>query len=537
MSEPDTYLHLSGLGSAAQRPVRHPTLTLNSTPQDPRLEDSCGQTSYGFYCGHPQQLWSFRVAQQFDASMMLAAAATASVRLADDTRVQKFIRDVVAGPAETVERTVEEFRTAPPPYLEFLVGDRLFTAILDRLHRNFSLYVLLDVSQGVHRVLNLSFDEPTDWKLQRPTLTSLVEKRRSYQAGQRVPLAKHCWLYMLAKLGLISTRIRFQIPAAENTASYHFEATAPLGVRIVQASLLAGRPHEPKAHVSVDRVVGHAPIVGLHAVEIPNNSLCRVQLDLRVPARGWLTQLVISCAVIMGVLCSVAVHLSAPVPALTQDQVTNVVVILVSASAATAALVAQRDFHGLAASMVTHLRAVGALSLSLPILAAGYLVYEGIPPLTDGAMYRLRLAMLVLFVASVVLLAAAAAALLLSWLGERNKRAEASPWDMTVRKSTNGGTAVHRRAVVFDDYDTALQKLKFDAPAVGIRSAEGWHETYDWTNIDQVAAERDLRNLRNPLTEPDGVYHCALRRTRCATDSFCPAHRTPTAPSRRPRDT
>ena len=148
---------------------------------------------------------------------------------------------------------------------------------------------------------------------------------------------------MLAELGLAPTRIRFQAPTAENTASYHFEASAPLRVRIVQASLLAGRPHEPTRRVSVDRVVGHTPTIGLRAVEIPNNSLCRVQLNVRIPSAGWLTPLVMSCLVIMGVLASVVLHFSEL--ARNQDAVTNV--ILITASAATTTLVSQRDFHGL----------------------------------------------------------------------------------------------------------------------------------------------------------------------------------------------
>jgi hypothetical protein len=219
-----------------------------------------------------------------------------------------------------------------------------------------------------------------------------------------------------------------------------------------------------------------------------------------------------SCLVIMGVLASVVVHASEL--AQNQDVVTNIVVILITASAATATLVAQRDFHGLAASMVTHLRALGALSLALPIVAAGYLVYGAslhLPPA------RLQRVLMILFVASIVLFVAAALAWLLSWLAERIWKAQASPWDMTIQRGRSGGTAVHRRSEVPKDYDKALKILGFTAPAVGIQSAEGWHEIYNWSDRHQDQAERELDALGQILTGPAGVANCARLGTACGS--------------------
>jgi hypothetical protein len=201
-----------------------------------------------------------RVAQQLDESLLLASAAAVSMKSAADPRVRKFIKDVIAGEAECVETSVEDFLKRPSEPLKFLAGQNLFNTVLNRLYRNFTLHVLLDVKQGAHRTLHMSFDEPTDWKFQRPLLRE-VPGGRWYETGLRVPVVMRFSAYMLAKLGLAPTRIRFQVPAAENTASYHFEATAPLGVRIVQASLLAGRPHEPTRRVSVDQIVGHTPTI------------------------------------------------------------------------------------------------------------------------------------------------------------------------------------------------------------------------------------------------------------------------------------
>jgi hypothetical protein len=455
-----------------------------------------------------------RVAQQLDESLLLAAAATVSMKSAADPKVREFIKDVIAGEAERVETSVDNFLKRPSEPLKFLTGKNLFNAVLNRLHRNFTLHVLLDVKEGTHRTLHMSFDEPTEWKYQRPELRELtgIPRGRRFETGLRVPIVMHFLVYMLAKLGLAPTRIRFQVPAAENTASYHFEATAPLGVRIVQASLLAGRPHEPTRRVSIDRIHGHTPTIGLHAVEIPNNSLCRVQLNLRVPSAGWLTHLVMSCLVIAGVLASVVLHSSEL--AKNQEQVTNVVVILITASAATATLVAQRDFHGLGASMVTHLRALGALSLALPIIAAGYLVY-GIS--VDQPVAPPQRVLMILFAVSIILLVASALAWLLSWLAERNWKAQASPWDMTIQKKGIGGTEVQRRSKIPKNYDVALKKLKFRAPAVVVQSAEGWHEIYTWTDRHQEQAKKDLEALGQILTRPAGVVNCARLGTACSS--------------------
>jgi hypothetical protein len=91
--------------------------------------------------------------------------------------------------------------------------------------------------------------------------------------------------------------------------------------------------------------------------------------------------------------------------------------------------------------MVTHLRALGAVSLALPIVAAGYLVYGGS---VDQPVARIKRVLMILFVVSIILLVASALAWLLSWLAERNWKAQASPWDMTIQKKGIGSTEVQR---------------------------------------------------------------------------------------------
>jgi hypothetical protein len=99
---------------------------------------------------------------------------------------------------------------------------------------------------------------------------------------------------MAAALGWRATDVRFPVPAAENAASFHFEVEAPPDVLIASATLVAGRPRE-SADLSVDHVAGGLPVVGLHAVKVPNGSLSQVRVALRPSRRGWLTSAVASC--------------------------------------------------------------------------------------------------------------------------------------------------------------------------------------------------------------------------------------------------
>jgi hypothetical protein len=465
-----------------------------------------------------------RLTQQLDASMLTAAAATASSTLADHERVKKFIAKVAAGTADVVDDQIESFSRPRSAHLKLLAQNALFSEFLHRLHRNFSLYVCLDVAQGRHRILNLSFEEPTYWQLQKSKLTRGGKGELIYEPGEKVFAPVRFWWYMTSKLGLRPTRFRFQIPAAENAASYHFEAMAPPGVRIVKASLLAGRPHEPDRHVSADRIVSHKPTVGLHAVEIPNNSLCRVQLDLRVPSRGWLTQLVTSCGLILAVLAALVLNWPSDLR-WTENQITNVIVILVAASAATATLVAQREFHGLGAFMVTWLRAIGVISLLLPILAAGYLVYEiTTPQLSPEAERDIYRVMWLLCLAALILFVIPSCALVLSWYDDRVRSERASPWDMTAPRKTKKGSAVARqRSEVLENYCDAMKKLKFDSPAIALQSAEGWHDKYSWTDAKQEAAVCELDKLR---VRQDLLWrraYCSSLRIGCSMVERCPS--------------
>jgi hypothetical protein len=462
-----------------------------------------------------------RLQQQFDQSLLLAAAATDAASAADlrddGSRVRRFVSDLVTGEHRTVLRRSEEFAAAgsdtAKSHLRALRTNPTFTAVMHRLEQNFSLYVFLPVERGRHRLLWMSFDEPIDWVYQRPHLGPRAADGRlgldadggvTYRPG--ADTRRWEWGNVVSALGLSPTRIRFQVPSAENAASYHFEFTAPDGVRIVRAGLLAGRPNEPLKHVSADHAPGHGQTIGLHAVEVPHGSLCRAQVDLRVPSRGWLATSVVSYWLIFAVLASVIWHLFLRPAAWSDVQITNVVLLLVSASAGVATLVAQREAGEVALRLLSRMRALGAMAIGLPIIGAGFLIY----PNGDGAAVPGRPERVFLSLLTAIAFAIVALATTAWWLTRRDERhAEAqSPWNIT-RESTSPIEPER-------DYREALRVHGFETAAVGIKSAEGWHERYTWDDERQEAALESLN-------EPSPSVRCHDLRTTCATKLGCAA--------------
>jgi hypothetical protein len=436
--------------------------------------------------GTPITMPGIRLTQQLDQAMLLAAAATVPGRsAADDAEIREFVRRFVAGQLEDVAAATRSYRGKDgpvPPSLAPLSTSPAFDSLVDRLRRNFTLYVFLPLSAGRHRVITVAFDEPTDWRYKTSDLRRELDGSWTYRGGAST-VRWHERSQVLASFALKPTRMRLQIPGAENAASYHFEIVAPHGLRIIEATLLAARPNDPDRHLSEDRVVGHAPVVGLHAVEVPNGSLCRVQVDLRIPARGWLTTLVVSCAVVLAVLLSVLFHFTFRQLDWGDAQVTNIVLLLASTAAGVATLISQRDFGGVAARMVSRLKGLGAVSTSLPIFAAGFLAYASYPP-DDSHLREDRLAIGLLTAIAFLIFATTVIALWGSRRSEREAVALESPWDMTVEP----------RCRARDKFCGAQARYGFGSPAVAIRSAEGWHERYNWNDdlqrkvIDQLVA-------------------------------------------------
>lgn len=469
-----------------------------------------------------------RLTQQFDQAILTAAAATA--RPADatevsDEQVRSFITTVVAGELPEVVKAMRSFsgKDAPvPPGLVPLKQSTLFSAALARLRHNFTLYTFLPVEQGRHRVLWMSFDEPNDWRYRISKLDPISDSGTySYQAAIRlVPMLE--LRHIMAALALTPTRVRIQIPGAENAASYHCEVTAPPGLQIVKATLLAGRPNDQNARISTDHMEGYSSTVGLHAIEVPNGSLCRAQFDLRVPTHGWLNTMLVSCVAIFAVLCSVLFHWTMRQLEWSDQQVTNVVLLLVTASGAVATFVAQRESGGIAARVVSGLRALGLVATSLPILAAGFLVYANhISQLAPNDASRVRGAMWVFTSVSFIVILFVLAAWIQSRRGARESMVLESPWDMTADNPTDQEDEDNR----CEDYLDAVKYYKFDSTAVAIRSAEGWHLRYVWTDELQKSAVRTLRGMTTVDAPTGRPLVCTSSPSYCTGDAGCPVQR------------
>lgn len=493
----------------------------------------------------PITMPGLRLVQQLDQSLLLAAAAavprTDGVDLASDREVTTFVQDLVAGDAAEVRGSWERYdrtATANSP-LGALRRSPQFHALARQLRGSFSLFVFLPVREGRHRLLRVSFVEPIRWSYQLPTLRESESKDGSWDY---LPQLHEPWRLRgtraLAALGLTSTRVRIQVPSAERAASYHVEVVAPPGVRIGQATLIAGRPNAPeppegeKQPMTADHEESDTLTVGLHGVEVPYGSLCRAQLELRAQSAGWLAVMASAGLAITAVLASVAWHAGHqqnPGP----EQDTNVVVLLLTTAAAAATLVAHRESGGVAARLLVGVRFVAAACMGLPVVAAGYITYteqDSRAPAAPDTVLALSVLTVLAALASLYLV-------VVWWFSRRVERLgrPRSPWDMTPehRRGRPRWGPGRRPAQEHEDRDVheAMHRHRFDRPAIGIRSAEAWHEHYDVTDASH---ERAVTRLRG-LGPPGGVVGAPP----CADRGPCPSRHGVTCrvapPQRSPR--
>jgi hypothetical protein len=452
-----------------------------------------------------------RLTQQLDQAILLAAAADLEPGLAADPEVVRFVQLAIAGDLSQVIESYQDFDTARRGPLARLREHDLFRLVANRFRHNFTLYTFVDVSkgptQGGHRLIRLSFDEPISWGYQEPQLLEVQPNPPVYDyvpgRTRRITARR-----ALAALGLRPIRVRFQIPGAECAASYHLEIASPPGLQIVQAALLAGRPNNPERHASEDVVTGHTPVVGLHAVEIPNGSLCRAQIDLGVPTRGWLAAMAASSMAICGVLLSVAMHTRFLG---NEDAINNLDLILVSTAAAAATIVTQRSAGGVAERFVTGLRALGTACILLPLVVAGIITYADLA----GSRHLERNTWLATG-AALAIVVILLGALVRSWWSQRHAVARESPWDQT-DSSRDEGTIRSPRP----DFMASLDQLGFDTPAVGVRSAEGWFERYEWNDELQWQAVTRLRTAHAQRLRPPT---CLSVNDLCSSGMCVPEH-------------
>jgi hypothetical protein len=474
----------------------------------------------------PLSMPGIRFTQQLDESILLAAIAAHHPEIAATHNCRTWVHRAISGTLDEVLAAYQAFDgkidlRPETSFLEELRRDELITSTVNRFRTAFTLYVLMDDDSDdrhrrpSHRLLRIAFEEPINWRYQ---VSSLREEPKGsgewrYAAGQ--PGHRLVWRRTLAALGIAPLRLRLQVPGAENAASYHFEMTAPQGVQIVRATLLAGRPNDGVTQdcrpQTVDRVVGHVPTVGLHGLEIPNASLCRVQIDLRPAARGWLMTMLVACLAICAVLTSVAIQWWNHDPGWEWDQITNLVLVLVTTAAGVTALVAQHDSGDVAARFVTGARALGTLATMLPVAVAAVLVYGGLA--IEHAAERWTV--LALCLASLIPLAVIAVAATASSRSDSRQLMEESPWDMTDHERARK-RAVDKPPPTFEE---CLTKYRFRTPAVGVQSAEAWHEVYAWDDIRQERAVRSLSRSAWPF--PLGV--CSGLDGGCTLVHGCPA--------------
>lgn len=488
--------------------------------------------------GHVLPTPGIRLTQQLDESILLAATVAVAPDLAGQD-VRAFIRRLVAGSRRETKEAValfEGLRGEVPSYLAPLAESPMVRAVVHLLRRNFSLYVFLPAGtqsqpEKRHRLLNLEFSEPTGWTRMTPSIRCInnvtlyshddrpalgaaflpAASWRFRQAGRKL------WTSLPAALGIRPTIIRLQVPGAENASSYHLELTAPAGVEVVDARLLAGRPNEVDRPYTNDHVVGHTATVGLHGVEIPNGSLCQAQVKFRVTSRGWLTNAFFSCGLVAVVLISLVLQASGHSMTWSTGQVTNIIALLITTAAAVGAMIAHSSFSGVAARMVARLRGLAAVAVAQPVVAAAALAFADETGSGTSAV-RLNGATLAVLWTAVVLAVIVSLligiALALSLQCEHKGSQQASPWDMTTDEDID-----EKPLANFSD---ALKVHGFNGSAIGILSAEGWHERYAWTNKKQELAVLALVGLKPESHRQPSTCHRDRLYTVCAVDSLCP---------------
>lgn len=433
--------------------------------------------------GRSVTLPSLRQNQAITESVLLACAdatierpsSGTCVGAASNRAIARFVHQVVSGDQRELTAAYEtlERGTAAPAVLD-LAERRMFRAILDRLADNFVLWVMIPAGAPRRRVITFSCDEPLHLHYREPGF-----KDNRYQLGAKLmPWRPIVWA---SALGLIPTRIRFPVPAAENTASFHFEIDAPPGVQIAEASLLAGRPGEKNP--SLDLVHGGFPTAGLHVIEVPNGSLSRAQVGLQVVTRGWVMTSMFSSWAVFGLLLAFATHETVlkqlkDLPAL----------ILVGLVSGIVALVAQSDAHGLAAHLLKWTRALTIITLVLPLVATTFILFEQVHP--SHLPPALWTAVGVSGVISLIL----SAVCLLPWRRQLRKPV-LSPWEQSHSRKDKPSRP--------EDFEKAAKELHYDKPAMRVDTAEGWHREFLWTRESE-------EQLIVALEEQQSVHHISV---------------------------
>ncbi len=331
------------------------------------------------------------------------------------------------------------------------------------LASNFILFITVDDVGPPRRIVRFFYDEPL----------TLTYKRSGYNPEKhtydRPPESLPVWAPepLAAATGRSPTVIRFPIPAAENTLSYHFEIEAPAGVQIASASLVADRPNERRCEgPSWDHMSGGFPVVGLHACDVPNGSLSQAQVELRLSRRGWLTASLFASWASALLLWTTAG--TAPLWATADANKEGVATALLTITAAVLAFVVRPVEHQMASRLVIGVRAAAWFAMGLLIVVGSLIAFSNRPPGLE------------LTGTPAALATACAGLVLLAWRRARPSEPRISPWEQGLLLSKSEG---------FKTLEEARESFGFNRPAVLVESSEGDHrENFQWTQ----KIERDL---------------------------------------------
>jgi hypothetical protein len=467
--------------------------------------------------GEPIPLLGLRESQALTHAVVRAWAVRALDADEIDAAVDRWLWRAVSGAqAQMVHAYKEMWAADTGQALARLRDDDVFRAVLDRLADSFLLYTTDDRPVGQRHVIKFSYDEPLTLRYRWAGYVGHPDEPRYAEGGtlgwwRRTPLT--------ARLGLRPTLVRFPVPAAELAASFHFEVTAPPDVSIVQAALLAGRPnrrprqereidpdgdpHEPTQAMldhkppSFDHVAvsGHST-VDLHVAEVPYGGLARAQVSLQASTQGWLPTAAMACWLTTATLAAafLAHHPRSDISA----------TVLVTFTAGIVALLARPDRHRMVTRLLSAVRNLAGVSSSLALAAA--VVFAFVP---DDDNRHVLLGSLAL--ASVL----PSAAVSLSWVLALSKvydTAQLSPWEQHCPEHGNADKLLKRvdvelaRSLENDEfaYDTAVQTLRFDRPAIRVASSEGTRERFPWDRAFSEAFDKRMEQETRPSSATPG---------------------------------
>jgi hypothetical protein len=238
------------------------------------------------------------------------------------------------------------------------------------LARNFLLIALLPATPGARRLLKFAYEESITGRLVAPG-----EPPRRWQARA------------LESFGLVPTTIELPVPSFMDCESFHFEATAPPGIELVDIVLGDEDPERRSAggwSVGYRRVLETSPHRAHLATSRTSNTEPspddfldpHISVRLRVERHGWLrASTYASTFVFLFLFASLRYidTLDGDAGRINTDPAAFAVAML----AVLSLVIIQVGEHAYTARLVRYLRLLSVVSAMLPIAAAWLLVFPG----------------------------------------------------------------------------------------------------------------------------------------------------------------